>query len=197
MPIGEWVLRQACRDAAKWPEPDQGRGQPVGRCSSRAAIWSRRSSSALAASGLPAQRLELEITESVLLQNNDATLATLHQLRDARRAHRHGRFRHRLFLAQLPAQFPVRQDQDRPLLRRATFGRRARTHRDRTRGRRARPQSRHGDHRGRRRDGGAARSVVRAEGCTEVQGYLFSPPRPIAEIEQLFLSRAEKIVRVG
>ena len=37
--------------------------------------------SALAASGLPAQRLELEITESVLLQNNEATLATLHQLR--------------------------------------------------------------------------------------------------------------------
>ena len=36
----------------------------------------------LAASGLPARRLELEVTESVLMQNNDATLATLHQIRD-------------------------------------------------------------------------------------------------------------------
>ena len=38
--------------------------------------------SILAASGLPAGRLELEITESVLMQNNDTTLATLHQIRD-------------------------------------------------------------------------------------------------------------------
>jgi len=38
--------------------------------------------SALAHSGLPAHRLELEITDAVLLQNNDATLATLHRLRD-------------------------------------------------------------------------------------------------------------------
>ncbi len=37
--------------------------------------------SALAAAGLPADRLELEITETVLLQNTEATLATLHQLR--------------------------------------------------------------------------------------------------------------------
>jgi EAL domain-containing protein (putative c-di-GMP-specific phosphodiesterase class I) len=38
--------------------------------------------SALAHSGLPAHRLELEITEAVLLQNNEATLATLHRLRE-------------------------------------------------------------------------------------------------------------------
>ena len=60
-------------------------------------------------------RLELEITESVLLQDNEATLATLHQLRALGVRIAHGRFRHRLFLAQLPAQLPLRQDQDRPL----------------------------------------------------------------------------------
>jgi len=38
--------------------------------------------SALAASGVEASRLELEITESLLLQDRNATLATLHQLRD-------------------------------------------------------------------------------------------------------------------
>jgi len=37
---------------------------------------------ALAASGLSARRLEVEITEAVLLQNNEATIATLHQLRN-------------------------------------------------------------------------------------------------------------------
>ena len=36
---------------------------------------------ALKASGLPARRLELEITELVLLQNSEATLAVLHELR--------------------------------------------------------------------------------------------------------------------
>jgi len=32
---------------------------------------------------------------------------------------------------------------------------------------------------------------VREEGCTEMQGYLFSPPRPLAEVQRLFLDRAE------
>ncbi len=38
--------------------------------------------SALAAAGLPARRLELEITESVLLQNTETNTATLHRLRE-------------------------------------------------------------------------------------------------------------------
>ena len=72
---------------------------------------------ALAASGLAPERLELEITESILLQDSEATLATLYPAARARRAHRHGRLRHGLFLAQLPAELPLRQDQDRPLVR--------------------------------------------------------------------------------
>ena len=38
---------------------------------------------------------------------------------------------------------------------------------------------------------------VRAEGCTEMQGYFFSPPRPVKEIERLFLTRAEKMAVAG
>jgi EAL domain-containing protein (putative c-di-GMP-specific phosphodiesterase class I) len=78
--LGEWVVEQACLEAASWPDgikvavnlsPVQfrfrGLVQSVGR--------------ALLQSGLPSNRLELEITESVLLQDNDMTIATLHQLR--------------------------------------------------------------------------------------------------------------------
>ncbi len=79
--IGEWVLRQACIEAAGWPievavavnlSPVQFKNQNLAQLVL----------SALAHSGLPAHRLELEITEAVLLQNNEATLATLHGLRE-------------------------------------------------------------------------------------------------------------------
>ncbi|MGE7413332.1 putative bifunctional diguanylate cyclase/phosphodiesterase [Methylobacterium tarhaniae] len=81
VPIGEWVLRQACRDAASWPQP-----LSVAVNVSPAQFKSDRLVetivSALANAGLPAARLEIEITEGVLLQNNDKTLHTLHRLRD-------------------------------------------------------------------------------------------------------------------
>lgn len=79
--IGDWVLREACMQAARWPahikvainlSPIQFRDghlfDSVG--------------SALASSGLASERLELEITESVLLLDNEANLALLHRLRD-------------------------------------------------------------------------------------------------------------------
>jgi diguanylate cyclase (GGDEF)-like protein len=80
VPIGEWVLRQACADAADWPD-----GQKVAVNLSVVQFRSRNLVdaviTALRESGLPAGRLELEITETVMLQDTDATLATLHQLR--------------------------------------------------------------------------------------------------------------------
>jgi diguanylate cyclase (GGDEF)-like protein len=78
--IGEWVIRQACAEASAWPSdlrvavnvsPVQFRNKNL-----VAAVMS-----ALAASGLRSDRLELEITETVLMHNNEATLAVLHQLR--------------------------------------------------------------------------------------------------------------------
>jgi diguanylate cyclase (GGDEF)-like protein len=80
VPIGEWVLKQACCEAATWPS-----GVRVAVNLSPAQFKSRSVMqsviNALAVSGLDATRLELEITESVLLHDNEATLATLHQLR--------------------------------------------------------------------------------------------------------------------
>jgi EAL domain-containing protein (putative c-di-GMP-specific phosphodiesterase class I) len=79
--IGEWVLRQACLEAATWPG-DISVAVNLSPLQFKTHALAPLIISALAASGLPARRLEVEITEAVLLQNNEATIATLHQLRD-------------------------------------------------------------------------------------------------------------------
>ena len=80
IPLGDWVLRQACLDAAGW---SQGITVAVNLSPVQFKNPNLVSSvkAALQASGLPADRLELEITESVLLQNSETTLAVLHELR--------------------------------------------------------------------------------------------------------------------
>ena len=80
VPIGEWVVRQACKDAMAWPEHVTV-AVNVSPVQFKNASLLPTIMNALARSGLPANRLELEITESVLLQDTEATLATLHQLR--------------------------------------------------------------------------------------------------------------------
>jgi diguanylate cyclase (GGDEF)-like protein/PAS domain S-box-containing protein len=78
--LGQLVLETACREAAKWPDdvriavnvsPVQFRGQTL----------ALNVATALAASGIAPSRLELEITEAVLMRDDDAALAMLHQLR--------------------------------------------------------------------------------------------------------------------
>ena len=81
MPIGEWVIRQACRDAATWPAP-LAIAVNVSPAQFKSDRLVETIVSALAASGLPASRLEVEITEGVLLQENARTLGTLHRLRE-------------------------------------------------------------------------------------------------------------------
>src|SRR5450759_5376887 len=81
VPLGEWVLRQACAEAVRWPKH-----VTIAVNLSPAQFKSRNLVptvvNALAASGLPATRLELEITELVLVQENEGAFAILHQLRD-------------------------------------------------------------------------------------------------------------------
>ena len=81
VPLGEWVLRQACIEATRWPNqihvavnlsPVQFKNRTLAQT-----VFS-----ALAASRLAPGRLELEITESVLLQDNVVTTETLHTLRN-------------------------------------------------------------------------------------------------------------------
>jgi diguanylate cyclase (GGDEF)-like protein/PAS domain S-box-containing protein len=79
--LGEWVLREACNEAVKWPaeikvavnlSPVQFRSRNLVQVVV----------SALASSGLSPKRLELEITESLFLAETEANLAILHQLRE-------------------------------------------------------------------------------------------------------------------
>ncbi|MGD0561613.1 MAG: EAL domain-containing protein [Roseiarcus sp.] len=81
VPIGEWVLRTACAEAATWRD-----GMTVAVNLSaiqfRALNLVNTVIGALAHSGLAPERLELEITETVLLAETETTLATLHKLRD-------------------------------------------------------------------------------------------------------------------
>jgi diguanylate cyclase (GGDEF)-like protein len=80
VPLGEWVLRTACAEAAKWPahlriainlSPAQFRSKELVSVTV----------SALANSGLMSQRLELEVTETVMMHDSEAVFATLRQLR--------------------------------------------------------------------------------------------------------------------
>ena len=80
IPIGEWVIRCACAQAASWPE-DLKLSVNVSAVQFRSPELIDLVANALASSTFPPDRLELEITESVLLANTAETIAKLHKLR--------------------------------------------------------------------------------------------------------------------
>jgi diguanylate cyclase (GGDEF)-like protein len=109
--IGDWVLRQACVVAAR----DCGRGQSLAGAVQEpepGAAGGQRARP-FGTAGAPARARDHR-GGAAAEQRGDARDAA--SPARARRAHRNGRFRHRLLVAQLPAQLPVRQDQDRPLV---------------------------------------------------------------------------------
>jgi diguanylate cyclase (GGDEF)-like protein len=81
VPIGEWVLRTACAEAAKWPA-----NLKIAINLSPAQFRSKKLVSvvlgALANSGVAAQRLELEVTETVIMHDSEAVFAALGQLHE-------------------------------------------------------------------------------------------------------------------
>ncbi|RYY18025.1 MAG: EAL domain-containing protein [Alphaproteobacteria bacterium] len=81
VPIGEWVIRQACREAVTWPA-QMSVAVNVSPAQFKSDRLVETIISALASSGLSAKRLEVEITEGVLLQESEKTLQTLHRLRE-------------------------------------------------------------------------------------------------------------------
>ena len=78
--IGEWVMHEACREAAGWPDHVRI-AINVSPLQFRSNGFLAVILQALARSGLPPARLEIEITESVFLDGKDHVLAMLHQLR--------------------------------------------------------------------------------------------------------------------
>ena len=79
--IGEWVLRTACREAATWQRPLIV-AVNVSAVQLHAAQFSHLVHEILLQTGLPAHRLELEITETALVRDKNRALATLRQLKN-------------------------------------------------------------------------------------------------------------------
>jgi diguanylate cyclase (GGDEF)-like protein len=81
MPLGGWILRRACSDAAQWPSH-------LKIAVNLSAVQLKQSNlmevikSALRDSGLDPRRLELEITETVLVEKNEENLAVLHEIKN-------------------------------------------------------------------------------------------------------------------
>ena len=190
VPIGEWALRQACADAVTWPDHIK-----VAVNLSAVQFKSRNLVetvfSALAVSGLQPHRLELEVTESVLLQNNETTLATLHQLRALGVRIAMDDFGTGYSSLSYLRSFPF----DKIKIDRCFVADLADVSAD--------------SHAILRAVAGLGISLgitttaegvetkeqvdrVRQEGCTEMQGYYFSPPRPIEEIRKLFLKHERR-----
>ncbi|MDV2988010.1 UNVERIFIED_CONTAM: EAL domain-containing protein [Methylobacteriaceae bacterium AG10] len=182
VPIGEWVLHQACRDAAAWPG-EISVAVNVSPLQLRHRGFVQSVLGALAGSGLKASRLELEITESVLLDDTEANLETLHTLR---------KLGVRISMDDFGTGYSSIS-----YLRRFPFDK---IKIDRSFVRDCAAQSEAGAIIRAIVSLGASLGIttlvegvetepqlatVRAEGAQEVQGYLFSPPRPVGEIAGL------------
>ncbi len=80
VPIGEWVIQEACRQAVHW-KGDIKVAVNVSTVQFRNAGMNASIVQALAASGLAPDRLEVEITESIFLDNSESILGVLHGLK--------------------------------------------------------------------------------------------------------------------
>ena len=187
VPIGEWALRQACREAATWPS-DIRVAVNVSPAQFRKPGLVKVVSDALAESGLQAGRLEVEITESVLLVNSSATLATLHQLRMLGARISMDDFGTGYSSLSYLRSFPfdkikidgsfirdLRSNQDSMAIVRAVVGLGSSLHMATTaEGIETREEFDH----------------LRHEGCTEGQGYFFSKPQPAEAVHALLARQA-------
>jgi diguanylate cyclase (GGDEF)-like protein len=185
VPIGDWVLRQACAEAATWPSGVKiaVNLSPI-QFKNKGLLLSVVS--ALAASGLSATRLELEITESALLYDGDATFAILDELRALGVRISMDDFGTGYSSLSYLRKFPfdkIKIDQ--------SFIFDMSEHNDSLAIVRAVIAMGSGLGIATTAEGvetAAQFKQLKLEGCTEVQGYLFSPPRPAAEVKGLLAS---------
>jgi diguanylate cyclase (GGDEF)-like protein len=186
VPLGEWVIRQACRTAAQWPEHLHV-AVNISAAQFRSPGLLQVIVGALAASGLSPTRLEIEITETVLLQNQDTTLVVLHQLRALGVRIAMDDFGTGYSSLTYLQCFPFDKIKiDRSFVKDITENTgslnivRAVAALAKGMGMTATAEG---------VETGEQLDKVTSEGCTEMQGYLFSRPLPVAEIERLYLSQ--------
>jgi len=179
VPLGEWVLQQACRDAVSWPagirlainlSPAQFRSEAL----------VEQVAAALVQSGLPAERLELEITESVLLSLSPTTLGMLHRLRALGLRIALDDFGTGYSSLSCLHHFPFDKIKiDRSFISGTGLGRNALAI-VRAVASLGQELSMATTAEGVETEGQLEQA--RAQGCTEVQGYLLGHPKPVAEI---------------
>jgi diguanylate cyclase (GGDEF)-like protein/PAS domain S-box-containing protein len=184
-PLGEWVLNTACAEAATWPAHIR-LAVNVSPVQFRSGTLALKVVSALAESGLAANRLELEITEAVLIRDDDAALAILHQLREIGVRIALDDFGTGYSSLSYLQRFPFDKIKiDRCFVKaldepdassgivRAVVNIATERHMTTTaEGVETRAQQK----------------LLGALGCSEMQGFLFSPPKPAAELKRLFFS---------
>jgi predicted signal transduction protein with EAL and GGDEF domain len=188
VPMGEWVIREACATAAKWPG-DLSVAVNISAAQFRGCGLMQVIVGALATSGLHPSRLEIEITETVLLQNRETTLAVLRQLRELGIRIAMDDFGTGYSSLTYLQCFPFDKIKiDRSFVKDITENAgslnivRAVAALARGMGMTATAE------------GVETREQlerITSEGCNEMQGFLFSRPLPAHEIERLFLSGGE------
>ncbi|MBR0773987.1 EAL domain-containing protein [Bradyrhizobium diazoefficiens] len=180
--LGDWVLRTACSEAASWPDHVRiaVNVSPVQLKCDNLAL---RIASALLASGLDAHRLELEITEAVLIRDDEVALSILHQLRAIGVRIALDDFGTGYSSLSYLKRFPfdkikidrcfvadIAEESGAPVIVQSVVNI-ASTSNMTTVAEGVETE--------------AQREMLRALGCTEMQGYLFSAPKPAAEVRQL------------
>jgi diguanylate cyclase (GGDEF)-like protein len=189
--LGEWVLATACAEAMTWPD-EVNLAVNVSPVQFKSGTLALKIVAALAASGLPANRLELEITEAVLIRDDEAALAVLHQLRaigvrialdDFGTGYSSLSYLQRFPFDKIKIDRCFVNDIAEPggssCIVRAVVNIAAERHMTTTaEGVETQQQQ----------------ELLRALGCTEMQGYLFSPAIPAADIRSVLLSSRDRAV---
>jgi diguanylate cyclase (GGDEF)-like protein len=192
IPIGEWVIRQVCADAARWPSHVRV-ALNLSPVQFRSPLLTMTIVNALAMSGVPATRLELDITEDVLLKDNSENLATLGHLRSLGIRIVMDDFGKGYSSLNYLRRFPFDKVKiDRSFINDITSGN------DESRAiveavvglatALKLPTTEEGIETQEQLD------FVRAAGCAEYQGYLFSKPKPAKDIARLFRSRGKQAI---
>ena len=186
--LGEWVLTTACMEAATWPD-NVRLAVNVSPVQFKSGTLALKVIAALAASGLAASRLELEITEAVLIRDDDAALAVLHQLRaigvrialdDFGTGYSSLSYLQRFPFDKIKIDRCFITDIAEPegsssIVQAVVNIAAARRMTTTAEGVETEQQ----------------RELLRALGCSEMQGYLFSAPKPAADIRQLLLAHRQ------